>query len=149
MSISPMEERNIIGGMTAAALSGCIEFITPLKWFFLLGLVIILADLRFGVNAARIRGEKIRLSRAIRRTANKIVDYLCWIFLAGTLGLAFNTTLNTTMLPGIVLLVVYGIELNSCFSNYFESKGKKLKVNVFEYFSKKTDIIDINKEEEK
>ena len=72
-----MEERNVIGGVIAATLSGCIEFLEPLRWFFLLGLILIFADLRFGVEAARIRKEKVRTSRAIRRTVNKIIDYLC------------------------------------------------------------------------
>ena len=27
--------------------------------------------------------------------------------------------------------------------NYFEARGKKVKVNIFKYFAKKTDIIDV------
>jgi hypothetical protein len=32
------------------------------------------------------------------------------------------------LLSGLVLLVVYGFEINSCFCNYFEGRGKKVKV---------------------
>ena len=84
-----MEERNVIGGFMAAIMSNLLDFMEPLKWFLLLGFVLIMADLRFGLLAAKVRGEKIRTSRAIRRTANKMIDYLCWIFVAGAMGKAF------------------------------------------------------------
>lgn len=142
-----MDERNVIGGITAAALSGCVEFLEPLRWFFLLGFILILADLRFGISAAKIRKERVRTSRAIRRTVNKIIDYLCWIFTAGALGSTFGVPFGITTLPALVMLVVYGIEINSCFANYFEAKGKKIKVNIFKFFAKKSDIIEVEEEE--
>lgn len=143
-----MDERNVIGGITAATLSGFLEFLEPLRWFFLLGFVLILVDLRFGIEAAHVRKENIRTSRAVRRTVNKIVDYLCWIFLAGALGMTFGAPFGITTLPALVMLVVYGIEINSCFANYFESKGKKVKVNIFKLFAKKSDIIEVEEKEE-
>lgn len=123
-------------------MSGFMDFIEPLKWFMLLALILIIADLRFGITAAKKRGEQIRFSRAGRRTINKIVDYLCWILLAGAIGKTFGTSLDMPILPAMVLLVIYGFEINSCYGNYFESRGKKVKVNIFKYFSKKTDIIE-------
>ncbi len=47
------------------------------------------------------------------------------------------------VLPAVILLVVCGLEINSVFMNYFEARGKKVKVNIFKYFAKKTDIIDV------
>lgn len=144
-----MDERNVIGGVTATVLSGFADFMEPLKWFLLLGLLLIIVDLRFGIEAAQYRKEKIRPSRAVRRTLNKVVDYLCWIFLAGALGETFGVPFSIAFLPAIVMLVVYGIEINSCFANYFEARGKKVKVDVFKYFAKKNDIIEIEEEEKK
>lgn len=139
-----MGERNTIGAMMATVfMSGFMDFIEPLKWFLLLGLILIFADLRFGIAAAKKRGEKIRISRAGRRTINKIVDYLCWILVAGAMGKAFGIPFNIPVLPAITLLVVCGLEINSVFMNYFEARGKKVKVNIFKYFAKKTDIIDV------
>lgn len=129
--------------MTTVFMSGFMDFIEPLKWFLLLGLILIFADLRFGIAAAKKRGEKIRISRAGRRTINKIVDYLCWILVAGAMGKAFGIPFNIPVLPAITLLVVCGLEINSVFMNYFEARGKKVKVNIFKYFAKKTDIIDV------
>ena len=81
-------EGNVISGVTSVLLCGMLEFLAPLKWFAVLGLVLIVADLRFGIMAARHRGEKVRYSRAGRRTINKMVDYICWIFVAAAIGRA-------------------------------------------------------------
>lgn len=124
------------------------DFIEPLKWFMLLGIILILADLRFGITAAKKRGERIRFSRAGRRTINKIVDYLCWILLAGAMGKTFGMSFDLPILPAAVLLVIYGFEINSCYGNYFEAHGKKVKVNIFKYLSKKGNIIDVEQKEE-
>ena len=132
----------------ATLMSGFMDFIEPLKWFMLLAVILIIADLRFGIAAAKKRGEQIRFSRAGRRTINKIVDYLCWILLAGAMGKAFGLPFDIPILPAIVLLVIYGFEINSCYGNYFEAHGKKVKVNIFKYFSKKADIIDVEEKEE-
>lgn len=66
-----MSERNTISATVTVFMSGFMDFIEPLKWFLLLGLMLILADLRFGIAAAKKRGEKIRISRAGRRSINK------------------------------------------------------------------------------
>ncbi|MEG0725905.1 MAG: phage holin family protein [Mucinivorans sp.] len=134
-----MQERNVTSFGVIAVL---IDFFEPLRWILLLALVIVFVDLRFGIRAARKRGETIRTSRAIRRTINKIVDYMCWILLAGVLGEAFGEPFDIPLLPLIVLLVVFGCEINSCFSNYFESRGQKMQVNIFKLFAKKADIIE-------
>lgn len=130
----------------ATLMSGFMDFIEPLRWFMLLALILIIADLRFGISAAKKRGEQIRFSRAGRRTINKIVDYLCWILLAGAIGKAFGIPFDLPILPASVLLVIYGFEINSCYGNYFEAHGKKIKINIFKYFSKKADIIEAEDE---
>ena len=102
--------------------------------------------------AAKVKGEKIRKSRALRRTINKLVDYTCWILLSVGIEYAFGLSLNIPLVPVFIMLVIYGIELNSVFQNYFDYRGIKAKVNIFNWFKKKVDIIDVetkdNKKEE-
>ena len=44
---------------------------------------------------------------------------------------------------GHELLVVYGCEINSCFNNYFEARGSKLRINIFKLFKNKSgDVIE-------
>ena len=125
-----MDERNLINGSLVSYLSWAADFISPIRWFLLAAFALVLADLKFGIEAARHRGETIRKSRAIRRSANKIIDYLCWILVATSFGEAFGTP-----------LVVYGCEINSCFNNYFEARGSKLRINIFKWLKNKSDIM--------
>lgn len=138
-----MQERNVT---SFGVISILIDLFEPLRWVMLLALVVVFVDLRFGIRAAKVRGETIRTSRAIRRTINKIVDYTCWILLAGVLGRAFGEPFSIPLLPLIVLLVIFGCEINSCFANYFESRGRKMKINIFKLFRSKVDIIEPEEE---
>ena len=138
-------EKTVLTGTASVLLSEMIVFLSPLKWFAVLGLALIVADLRFGVRAAEYRGEKIRFSRAGRRSINKLVDYTCWIFLAAAVDKAF-VQFDIPILPALLLLVIYGFEIESCFRNYFESRGKKIHIDFFSIFRKKMDIIEIKED---
>ncbi|MFR9542362.1 MAG: hypothetical protein SNH27_09950 [Rikenellaceae bacterium] len=138
-----MQERNIINGVSAVIMSSLYDFAYPLRWLLLLGAALIVVDLRFGIRASRVRGESVRTSRAIRRTVNKSIDYLCWILIAGALGETFGDSLGVKVLPLLVMLVIYGVEVNSCFSNYFEAKGSIFQVDIFKFFAKNMDIIEV------
>ena len=105
-----MDERNLINGSLVSYLSWAADFISPIRWFLLAAFALVLADLKFGIEAARHRGETIRKSRAIRRSANKIIDYLCWILVATSFGEAFGTPFGIPILPALVLLVVYAVK---------------------------------------
>lgn len=131
-----MQERNIINEVTTAVVAPLLDFYNNLIPFIILAIVLIFVDSRFGTAAARKRGETIRTSRKWRRSINKLVDYVCWVTLAGLFGQAFGTILGIPVLSGLFLLIVYGIEVTSCFNNYFEYKGIKKKVNIFKLFNR-------------
>lgn len=132
-----------------------LDFYNNLIPFILLAIVLIIVDSRFGIAAARKRGETIRTSRKWRRAINKLVDYVCWVTLAGLFGQTFGTILGIPVLSGLLLLIVYGVEISSCFNNYFEYKGIKKKVNIFKLFNRSDvencieDVEDTKKEGEK
>lgn len=134
---------------TDGFLIGLLEFFIWAKWFLILAFTLTMADLKFGISASKYRKEIIKRSRAVRRTFDKICSYILWIILAYTFGQAFGRPFDIELLPIIILLVIYGVELESIYVNYFASKGKNVKVNVLKFFGKKTDIIEIeeNKEE--
>ena len=131
-----MQERNVIGASTAAVISPLVDFYLNLAPFLMLALILIIVDSRFGVLAARKRGETIRPSRKWRRAINKLVDYICWITLAGMIGRTFGESFHIPLLSTIVLLIVYGIELSSIVNNYFEYKGIKKVFNIWKLFGK-------------
>lgn len=131
-----MTERNIIGGFTAAVLSPFIEGWQRIIWFLILAIILILGDLRFGIAAAKKRGEHIRPSRAVRRSLNKLVDYICWLSIATVVGVNFGSVFGLPLLSVIIMAVVCVIELSSIIDNYLEYKGIKKKINVIKLLSK-------------
>ena len=137
------QERSVINGATAMFVSPVVDFYQSMSPFLLLALVLIVADTR------------IRPSRKWRRAVNKLVDYICWVTLAGIMGRTFGEVLGIPLLSALTLLLVYGIELSSCFNNYFEYRGIKKRVNVFKLFGRREvegvleDLPDKNKETEK
>ena len=125
-----MQERNIIGGVTASVLSPFIDGWQQMLWFLILAIILILGDLRFGIAAAKKRGERIRPSRAVRRSINKLVDYICWLSIATVVGINFGTVFDVPLLSVIIMAIVCIIELSSIIDNYLEYKGIKKKVNL-------------------
>lgn len=59
-----------------------------LRWMLVLIVVLIIADLWFGISESVKTKIDIRLSRAGRRTCNKLVDYLTYLLIGVVLGLA-------------------------------------------------------------
>ena len=96
-----------------------------MRWLMLLSLVLVVADLWYGISKARRRKEEVRISRAIRRTLIKIGDYICVIILAAVLGKAIGQPLDidySIMAVCCMCLACY-CELESVISNYCECKG--------------------------
>lgn len=141
-----MHERNIIGGFTAAVLSPFVEGWQQMLWFLILAIILILGDLRFGIAAAKKRDEKIRPSRAVRRSLNKLVDYICWLSIATVVGVNFGSVFGLPLLSVIIMAVVCIIEMSSIIDNYLEYKGIKKKVNVIKLIArifKKPELEDV------
>lgn len=141
-----MNERNVIGGFTAAVLSPFIEGWQQMLWFLILAVILILGDLRFGIVAAKKRGEKIRPSRAVRRSLNKLVDYICWLSIATVVGINFGSVFGLPLLSVIIMAVVCIIEMSSIIDNYLEYKGIKKKVNLIKLIAhifKKPELEDV------
>ena len=135
---------------TAIATIGAVltEFYTHLAPWLLLGAVLVFVDLRFGLMAARKRGDNIRPSRAVRRTINKMIDYLCWVTLAEVCSMTFDVTFGVPVVTIAILIIIYGIELNSCVNNYLEYKGVKKRLNFFKLVGCE-DLLENEKETEK
>ncbi len=141
-----MHERNIIGGFTAAVLAPFVEGWQQMLWFLILAIILIIGDLRFGIAAAKKREEKIRPSRAVRRSLNKLVDYICWLSIATVVGVNFGSVFGLPLLSVIIMAVVCIIEMSSIIDNYLEYKGIKKKVNVIKLIArifKRPDFEDV------
>lgn len=110
------------------------ELIESLRGFMseALGLVVLVTvlvfvDLRFGVRSAKKRGEKIRLSGAMRRTFSKLVDYYCWVLLAIMLGVSIGSRFGLSFVPAMIMIYAIALELDSIGSHWAELHGVPLK----------------------
>lgn len=138
------DSNNILATFLTVVGMAITEFYSHLAPWLLLGLVLVVVDLRFGILASRKRGEQIRSSRAVRRTINKAIDYLSWVTLAELASRTFGVTLGVPVVSMGTLFVIYAIEFNSCVNNYFEYKGIKGRFDIWRLIRKKniSEIID-------
>lgn len=147
--MADMNETNNLFSATMAALGMALSgFYGHLAPWLMLGMVLVMVDLRFGLLAAKTRKEDIRPSRAWRRTFNKMVDYLCWVTLAEVCSRTFGITIGSPIVSMAMLFIIYGIELNSCVNNYLEYKGIKKKWNFFKLVGKENLLEDSTTESE-
>lgn len=131
-----MQERNVLSGAVATVVSPFVDGWESIIVWLIVATILILVDLRFGISAAKQRGEQVRISRAARRTINKLVDYICWISVAWVLGGSFGKVFDIPLLAAIIMLVVCAVEVSSIFDNFFEARGINKKFNVFKFVSK-------------
>ncbi|MCX4294594.1 MAG: phage holin family protein [Prevotella sp.] len=141
-----MNDNNLFSSIFAVLGASITSFYAHLAPWLLLGMILVIADLRFGIMAAKKRGEKIRFSRAIRRTINKMVDYLCWVTLAEVCSMTFGITIGVPVISMGMLFIIYGIEINSCVNNYLEYKGIKKKFNFYKLVGKEELLDDVTEE---
>lgn len=77
----------VFSGETLAALF-------DLRWMIVLIVILVLADFWFGISEARQKKEEVRLSRACRRTANKLTDYFTYLIIGMVIGFAIGEPLG-------------------------------------------------------
>lgn len=119
------------------------EFLEWSKWLLLLAVSLVFADLYFGLRAATVRREKIKRSRALRRTFDKLFGYILWVIITYFMGKSIGEKVWEYVPPMLILVIIYGIEFESCLVNYYAIRGKKVKVK----FQSKSDFIKIEEDD--
>lgn len=117
-------ERNIVSAgarATGIAVMGSevIALVYELRWMVALSLCLIFADFWLGLSESRMTGREIRKSKAFRRTANKVVDYICYIMVAGLLGRAIGEPMGfeTIKVAAVVMMLACAWELDSIYGH--------------------------------
>jgi hypothetical protein len=106
-------------GVAAVAVAFFQEAVLRMIPYAVPSFVLLLLDLLYGIKAAKRRGEKVRVSTAVRRSVTKMFSYICWLILASTLAISFHKE----WLEWAVLGLVYVNEFASIVGNYLETKG--------------------------
>lgn len=119
------------------------DVINDARWLLLVIVICVLADFRYGCgengkryNKAKEKGDKIvmaqyrwRTSRAIRRTVNKLIDYVVWVMLGMYFGIAVMDPLGIDPIFGGVFatLVAVGCEAKSIVGHFFYLHGVRIE----------------------
>lgn len=104
-----------------------------LRWWIVLALVLILADLWFGIRAASNRGETIRKSSAGRRTLNKFIDYILYLVVGTSIGMAIGQPygFNPIIISCTLLALCYAFEVDSIYEHICELHGVDKRINIW------------------
>lgn len=139
--------------------------IYDLRWAVLLCGALIIADLWLGCRSASAEGKEVRRSRAIRRTANKFVDYLMYMLVAAMIGMVVEQigwwSHTNVALCGVLLgcfceiesilghwakLHGYTFSLSSIIAKIVKSKNEEMG-EIIEEISKKNETKDTDGED--
>jgi hypothetical protein len=99
--------------------------IYDVRWLLLLCIVLIVTDLKFGIENSHAHGEVIRSSRAMRRTINKFIDYLCWLMFSAVFAEAFAVPFGIDKMVVTVCVMLFACfnEIDSIMQNYHAARG--------------------------
>lgn len=117
-----------------------IQAIHDLRWMIVLVILLIIADYRFGREESRMLNRKavrqgnevlaklteFHLSRAIRRTCNKFIDYMTLLLVFCIFGLAVTEPYGLcshTITAGIAVIFAYVCEVASIIGHILVLKG--------------------------
>ena len=131
-----------------SAKEGLREFLLPLWPMYVLFAALVLADLRLGVRAARLRGEVLRRSRAWRRTLSKYIDYCCVVTACKMFDDFIVSQYSVPLVYISFCLVLAWVELDSVFSNFGELHGINVLKAVKQFINEKISI-DLPEKEDK
>lgn len=133
------------------------QLIFDLRWLIALSMALIFADFWLGISESRQNGKEIRKSKAFRRTFNKVVDYICYLMVAGLLGKAIGEPLGVSSITtaAVTMLLACAWELDSIYGHICVLNGMKkdfsIRKIIFGWFKRKADIaeiVDESKQEE-
>ena len=122
------------------------EFVSMLydmRWFFIVMAILIFADYHFGKAESKKRysetgDERYRFhfSRAVRRTFNKSMDYLCWVLMSGIFAQAFSAPfgIQVNTIAAIICLLAAACELSSIFGHFCYLRGIPYRFDVRRFF---------------
>lgn len=108
------------------------QLIFDLRWLIALSFALILADFWLGISESKAKKKEIRKSKAFRRTFNKLVDYICYLMVAGLLGKAIGEPMgmNALRVAAVVMLLTCAWELDSIYGHICVLNGAEKDFSV-------------------
>lgn len=121
------------------------QLIFDLRWLIALSFALIIADFWLGISESKAKKKEIRKSKAFRRTFNKLVDYICYLMVAGLLGKAIGEPMgmNALRVAAVVMLLTCAWELDSIYGHICVLNGAQkdfsIRKIIFGWFKRKSE----------
>lgn len=138
-----------LGGILSAEM---IAVFYDMRWMLLLIALCVIADFRYGwgessrrYSEAVRKGDKLmmvqyqwRTSRAVRRTMNKLIDYLIWVVVGMSIGMAILEPIGVNHIFGGVVATAIAVtcESKSFFGHFFYLHGVNVEQKTLAGFFK-------------
>lgn len=131
---------NTINPLAKFTLSGSLVFLNELmniiydiRWWIFLAVVLVMADLWFGLRVSKAKGIVIRKSSAGRRTLNKMIDYFLYILIGTSFGMALGKPyeLNPMIVACTILFFCYAFEIDSIYEHICYLHGFEKKISIW------------------
>lgn len=110
--------------ITASAMAQeALEVVYDMRWMMAFIIILIITDFWFGVSESRKKRVELRLSRAGRRTCNKLIDYTAYLFFGAMVGKAILEPLGLashTTTAAIALSLACWWELDSILNHVLQ-----------------------------
>lgn len=122
------------------------------RWLLATILICVLADFRFGwgesskrYNRAKEKGDKLvmaqykwRTSRALRRSVNKLMDYIMWVSIGVFIGIALLKPIGIDYMMGGVVATFVAVfcEVKSIIGHFFWLHGVAIEKKTIKGFMK-------------
>ena len=129
-----------------------VSIIADTRWMMLAIFLCVIADFRFGwgesskrFKMAKKKGDKIvmaqykwRTSRALRRSVNKLIDYIMWVSIGVFIGMALLRPIGIDyMMGGVVATsIAVGCEAKSIIGHFFWLHGVRIEEKSIKGFFK-------------
>jgi len=138
-----------LGGLLSAEM---IAVFYDMRWMLLLIALCVIADFRYGwgessrrYSEAEKAGDKLlmvqykwRTSRAVRRTINKLIDYVVWTVVGMAIGMAILEPIGVNHIFGGVVATAIAVtcEAKSFFGHFFYLHGVNVEQKTITGFIK-------------
>lgn len=115
-----------------------LQALYDLRWAVLFIIMLVITDFWSGLTASvKVKGENFRLSRALRRTIAKFLEYISYIifglFLAKALLEPFGWATNTTG-AAVGASIAFFIEIDSIYGHICDIHGIKHRFSIKRLF---------------
>lgn len=115
--------------------SEMLEVLFGLRWGVILCALLIACDLILGSRESLEKGTDFTLSRAVRRTFSKVVEYLLYLSIGATIGKAILEAYGIPQAYGTVvaLSIVTLIETDSVVGHVLYLRGYRFRFSLFSF----------------